>query len=75
MVTKLFTHPTAAWVIPLIIALMSVVLSGVSAYTHNDKELTARITALESHRVDDKDKLDHIQVQVDKLVEWALGKK
>lgn len=65
------SNQVAAWLIPLLLALISMIGSGVLAYQKTD----ARITALESHRSDDKDKLDHIQTQVDKLVEWALGHK
>ena len=34
-----------------------------------------RISVLESQREDDVKKLDHIQVQVDKLVDWAMDRK
>lgn len=62
------------WIIPFIIAGASMVMSAYATYTHNDRDLSNRVTALESHRQDDAQKLDHIQSQVDKLVDWALGK-
>lgn len=34
-----------------------------------------RITALEQSQADESKKVDHIQSQVDRLVEWALGSK
>ncbi len=34
-----------------------------------------RISVLESQREDDMKKLDHIQVQVDRLVDWAMDKR
>lgn len=43
-------------------------------YTHNDKDNAQRITALEAHRADDQKQLDHIQEQVDKLVDRLVGK-
>lgn len=62
--------------------IIALVLAGLSALgtvyiqmTHNDKENAVRISALEAHRTDGDARIDHIQSQVDKLVEWALGHK
>ena len=57
------------------IAALALVFSLLVEYTHNDKDNANRISALESHRADDKGQLDHIQQQVDKLVDWVIGKK
>lgn len=62
------------WWIPLVVAGASLLMTGYAEYTHNDRDISNRVTALESHRQDDAQKLDHIQAQVDKLVDWALGK-
>lgn len=44
-------------------------------YTHNDREIVQRVSALEAQRQDDRDTIAHIRDQVDKLVTWALGDK
>lgn len=68
------------WWLPIV---LSIVLSGVISFTRDcsrsDKATAERLTRLEQ-KVDDNDatthdKIDHIQSQVDKLVEWALGHK
>lgn len=46
-----------------------------SAESQATLALTSRVTSLEAHQVDSSDRLAHIQTQVDKLVEWALGHK
>jgi hypothetical protein len=43
--------------------------------THNDVANATRVATLEAHRVDDHEKLNHIEMQVDRLVEWAFGHK
>jgi hypothetical protein len=42
---------------------------------HTDQDLHARVSVIEATQKGQNDKVDHIQTQVDKLVEWALGKK
>jgi hypothetical protein len=46
-----------------------------SETTHNDRDIWTHITAVEAHQQSDKDQLGHIQSQVDRLVEWAMGAK
>jgi len=65
---------TPWWVSVLVPLLISFIVSGFVGYTQNDKQLEGRVSALEAHRQDDNQKLDHIQTQVDRLVQWALGK-
>lgn len=73
-------------IIPFVVAALTVIGSlyvsnrheTVQAQTQqqtNQTDLATRVSALEAHRTDDESKLDHIQSQVDKLVEWALGHK
>jgi len=61
----------ASLLLPLIVSL---IVSGFAGYYSNDKQIESRVSALEAHRSDDASKLDHIQSQVDRLVQWALGK-
>lgn len=66
--------PPKYWWIPLIIAGLSFALSGYAEYNRSDKDVSNRLTALETQRDSQQRQLDHIQSQVDKLVDWALGK-
>lgn len=70
----------------IIAAFLTGLLSlGMSAYiqaTHTDAadrqkvvDNEHRLTAVESKQQADSEKVNHIQMQVDKLVEWALGSK
>lgn len=63
-----------AWIIPFVIAGLSMLGTVYTSITHNDKDLSSRVTALEAHREDDSQKLDHIQQQLDRLVTSVLGK-
>lgn len=58
---------------------LALLLAGFSALgtiyiqmTHDDKANASRISALEAHRDDDSAKIDHIQTQVDRLVDRLL---
>lgn len=64
------------WWIELVVA--GLISLGTAIYiqaTHDDKALGERVSAVEATQKGQNDKVDHIQTQVDKLVEWALGKK
>lgn len=63
------------WFLPIALASASLVASGYNAYQLNDKVLSNRVTAIETHFTDESKRLDHIQSQLDRLVEWALGHK
>lgn len=60
------------WLYP---ALIAAGLTALGGYLHNDKDLTARVQALEAHQSDGAARLDRIENKVDKLLEWALGSK
>lgn len=55
----------------IILALLSFVVTAYASYAHNDKELTSRIAVLETHRTDDKERLDRIETKIDSLLRWA----
>jgi hypothetical protein len=59
----------------IIISLLSLLCAGAAAYYNNDKQIEHRLSVVETKTDSDQHQLDHIQVQVDKLVEWALGKQ
>ena len=59
-------------------ALVAVVGAAGTAYARlvqSDRNNDRRLSVLESQRTDDNAKLDHIQIQVDRLVDWAMDKK
>lgn len=69
-------------VVTIVIALLSLVLSAYAGYSHNDKEITSRVVAVETQQKNDHDainrvegKVDKVDGKLDRLVEWALGKK
>lgn len=65
--------PAAPWWLALILSAASLGWAGYTNYTHNDKELAQRITAVEAHRADDTQRLDRVETKLDKLLDWALG--
>jgi hypothetical protein len=63
------------WVEILVAALLALGTAVYLQATHDDKALRERVSAVEAAQTGQKDTIDHIQTQVDKLVEWALGHK
>lgn len=73
---------TADILVPVILALGSLLLSGYAAYSHNDKEISNRVTAVETQQKNDHEGIQRVETQlekvdgkIDRLVEWALGSK
>ena len=75
MLKRAITNASLQWLVPLVVALCALFFSGWNNANRQTDELTQRVSALEAHQTDDSVKLDHVQTQVDKLVEWALGHK
>lgn len=61
--------------IAIIVSVISMLCAGAAAYYNNDKQIEHRLSVVEQSRSDDHENIAHIQKQVDKLVEWALGKQ
>lgn len=61
----------------LTVALMALGMLGAAftSYNSGQNKIATRVTALEAHQTDRDAKVDHIQEQVDRLVQWALGDK
>lgn len=68
-------HPSGPTWLALVLAGLTAIGSLYMNYIHNDRDTAQRVSALEANQASEHEKVDHIQVQVDKLVEWALGKK
>lgn len=70
--------PKWEMVIPVVLALVSLLLSGAVGYTHNDKANEHRITAAEmqiehmkEQRVEDHELLLRIDQKMDRILEWG----
>lgn len=59
----------------ILIALLSLVLSAYSGYSHNDKQIEHRLSVVETQQQNDGPRLERMENKLDKLVEWALGHK
>lgn len=59
----------------IVIALLSLAVSAFVSYTHNDKEMASRIAVVETQQKNDHDGINRVEVKVDKLLDWALGKQ
>jgi len=62
----------------IIIAALSLILSAYTSYDRNDKALGERIAILETHRTDDAERLNRIEIKLDdvgiatrELLKWA----
>lgn len=62
-------------IVPIAVMLLSFALSAYSAYSHNDKQLGERITAIETKQEDDRRRLGEIKTTVDRIYEILISKK
>lgn len=62
----------ASILVPVLIALCGVAISAFASYTHNDKSLSNRITAVETKQDDDRQTLGEIKGTVDRIYEMML---
>jgi type II secretory pathway pseudopilin PulG len=84
---KEITEEASGWIGPATIIsiigfILSVAISSYAGYTHNDKDLSNRMTAVEVQQKNDKEaaaemKTDirDIKKDVSDLVKWALGNR
>lgn len=63
-----------AEIVAVVIALLSLIVSGYASYSHNDKEISNRVTAVEVQQRNDTDGIKRVEGKVDRLLDWALGK-
>jgi hypothetical protein len=56
-------------VVAIVVALVSLALSGYASYSHNDKDLTGRIIAVETQQKNDDSRLERIEQKVDRLLD------
>lgn len=61
--------------IPILLALGSLGITGYNAYMHNDKELTSRVTAVEVQQKNDGGRLERMEDKLDRVVEAVTGRK
>lgn len=76
MAQRLIWRWTPEWVVPLLIALGSLLVSGYVAYAHNDRDLNSRISVVEQQQKSDSQpggRLDRIENKVDKVLEKMAG--
>jgi hypothetical protein len=55
----------AEWIMPIVILVLSIIISGLSGYFHDDRVLAERLTTVEAHQGDTKDRLDRIESKID----------
>jgi hypothetical protein len=55
--------------LPITISLGGFAISAFASYSHNDKDLTSRITAVETRQEDDRAALRRIELKVDRIYE------
>ena len=55
--------------IPVLLVVASLVLSGYVAYTNNDKAITGRVIAVETQQKNDGSRLERIEAKLDRLLE------
>lgn len=63
------------WVGAALVASLTALGTTYTTISSHDRDHEARISSLEQSRTDTNDHIHHIESQVDKLVEWALGHK
>lgn len=72
--------------VAILVALLSLILSAYTGYSSNDKDMSNRMTAVETKQKSDREQyaesIQHVEKavlrvdsKVDRLIEWALGAK
>lgn len=62
------TKDQSAWLLPLMVALASLVISAYVGYASNDKDLAQRVTSVEAKQGETQPRLIRIEDKVDDLV-------
>jgi hypothetical protein len=76
MTTSFITkQDNRGWVIAVILAIFGYVATGFMAYTHEDKAMNSRVTALEVHQADDSNRLERVENKIDRMFEAVTGRK
>lgn len=66
--------PTRAdWIVPFIIAFLSLLMSGYVGYTKTDKDMSNRVTAVETRQTDQDKRMDRIETMLDTLYFYQTG--
>jgi hypothetical protein len=64
------------WLLPLVLALLSLTISAFAGYNRNDRETIQRMSTVEAHLADDRKNMDEIKIAVrqtnDKLTEVLI---
>lgn len=66
---------TIQMALTIALAILSLAMSTYAAYSHNDKAIEHRLTVVETQQQVDAGRLERMENKIDRLVEWALGKK
>lgn len=53
---------------PIILAVISMVLSGYITYNNNDKSIASRLSVVETNRENDVERLNRIEMKIDRLL-------
>ena len=61
------TKQGAPWWLPVVIALLSLIISGYVGYSANNKDVTGRLATLEAYRENDSPRLSRIEAKVDQV--------
>jgi hypothetical protein len=61
--------------VAIVIALLSLFLSAFVGYSHNDRDISNRVSVIETQQKNDGATIQRVESKVDRLVEWALGSK
>lgn len=61
--------------VAILVALLSLAVSAYAGYAHNDKDISNRVSVIETQQKNDGATIQRVEGKVDRLVEWALGKK
>lgn len=59
--------PDLRWLLPAILALISLTISAYTGYNANDRETVQRITTTEAHQADDRKTLEEIKADVKEM--------
>jgi hypothetical protein len=67
------TRFDAGTIAAILIALLSMLVSAFTGYSHNDKDIASRISVVETQQKGDHEGIQRVETKVDRLLDWAIG--
>jgi len=67
--------PKSTWVLPIVLALVSLVVSAYTSYNSNDKAIAQRISVVETKQANDAERVNRIENKLDQILQEVYSNR